>query len=270
MRDFDLRRRRALALLGVILSLAAAPATADCIEHGQLIWTFQDDYDLPISSHFGATLAMAEEGPGEAWIAAPQGGAWARFERSSLPGFCWTAISWETNPFPQAYAAAGHGESIIRTELELELEPEPESGVTTRVVTSSGLPSIAGIVGDIAALDTNGSVIAICQPDHKGGAGKVLIYVRNPATTLYELDATLVGGTGLRLGTSIAVKDSFVLAGAPGFQDKGAVYVLAQRAEWFVWQVIDAPTTYQVGEDFGAAIAVDGQWLAIGSPLQTA
>jgi hypothetical protein len=261
MHDFHRRWRCALALLGPILSLASAPAAADCIEAAQLIWTFEDDYELPISSHFGATLAMTEEGPGEAWIAAPQGGAWARYTRDGgLGGSRWTAVAWETDPLPQAFAAAGHGESIIRTVLDAK------AGETS-IVLSSGLPLITGIVGDVAALDTNGAVIAIGQPDHNGGAGKVLIYVRNPDTTLYELDHTFVGGSGLRLGTSVAVKDSFVLAGAPGFLDKGAVYVLGQGAEWFVWQRIDAPTTYQEGEEFGAAIAIDGQWLAIGSPL---
>jgi hypothetical protein len=252
-------RRQVLALLGLALALARGPASAaDRSEDQRLVWPFEDDNPLPASSHFGATLAVTEEGPGEAWIAAPQGGAGAKLSRD--PGTGWTATGGEPNPpVPQAFAAAGYSHFILRTLLV--------SSGSTAIFPFSGPPVVTGIVGDVAALDSNGTVIAVGQPDYSAARGRVLIYVYSPASSAFELDATFIGGPGLRLGTSVAVKDGFVLAGAPGYADGGAVYVFAQGAEWIQWQRIDAPATTQEDEEFGAAIAVDGPWLAIGSPL---
>jgi hypothetical protein len=253
--------RRALALLALAMPLAAGTAAAtDRTEDQRLIWTLEE-LPLPASSHFGASLAMAEEGLGEAWIGAPQGGAWADFIRDPTGETGWflAHVGPPSAPVPQAFAAAGHLHNVFHTHLH--------SDGTTRIVTTGGGIFITGIVGDVAAVGSNGTVIAVGQPDHNGGNGRVLIYVYSPATASFELDHTFVGGSGLRLGTSVAVNESFVFAGAPGFGDNGAVYVLAQAADWFVWQRIDSPATSQVDQEFGAAIAAAGPWLAIGSPM---
>jgi hypothetical protein len=260
MHDFDSARGALLLLaLPLFAANASAAATTTRTQDQRLIWGFQDDFPLPASSHLGAVLTMTTEG-GFAWAGAPSGGAWASFTHiSGHPGW-WDHEIGPFAPLPQAFAAAADGYAMVQTELEAD-------GTTTiRMAGVGGVPLILGITGEVAAVVKRGPVIAYGQPDHAGGAGWVRIYEYEASSSSWQLEATFVGGAGDRLGASLAIEDFIVVAGAPGNGANGSVFVYARASSWIELQQIDSPSTSQSNEEFGAAIALDGQWLAIGAP----
>jgi hypothetical protein len=145
------------------------------------------------------------------------------------------------------------------------------------------------IAGDGAAYDVLASSVAIDRdlavvgaPHTRGGRGAVLVYRRvgNEWTLEAKLTASNAvpddgndGGTGL--GTSVAINQETIVAGAPQanfgtVEDAGAVYTFdragaASRTESAILTVSDA----QFVDRLGDSVAIDGDMIVAGAPCAT-
>ena len=120
-----------------------------------------------------------------------------------------------------------------------------------------------------AAVAVHGDTIVAGAPGRDVGAtnaGAVHVFVRDPGTGDWEFDRTLGGGlvADTRYGSSVAVDDTWVVAGAPRADgDTGRVRVW-RRPTW-------APQTLPVfnidtGANLGWSVAIDGSLIVAGAP----
>ncbi len=232
-------------------------------ESSILAWDYPPLPVLPLDAHFGATLSLHETLDGSAFvlIGAP-GVAAAQLLELASGETLWdvqaTVVSANPQPLPVAvdfyplYALLNAG------------------GATTSILRAdTGVAQIAGIDGGpVATLVMSGTMLAFGQPEFFGGSGRVRIY-EQAGVNSWILAETFVGGFGSRLGASLAADDTIFAAGAPNGGDNGRVHIFARTGagNWIELQVIDSPATGQTGAEFGAAVALDGSHLVVGSPL---
>jgi hypothetical protein len=107
-----------------------------------------------------------------------------------------------------------------------------------------------------------------------GGLGFVTVGEYENGVWRVVDDFTGVGGTnGMRFGRSIAMDPDTLIVGAPlddvnGVTDAGSVFIFErdqQTGQWVQVQKLSAPTPH-AGDEFGHAIAIDGDWMVIGAP----
>jgi hypothetical protein len=210
---------------------------------------------LAPESHFGATLAVAEEGPGYAFVGAPEAGAWCTLERD--PAQDWTSFQLAMVGLPQPFVATADADTLLHGS-------KLDDGSTRLVELPAGNPQLEGFGNPIDAIARQLRVIAVGQTAFAGNRGVVRIY-ENVAGT-WGLAATFTGGLGDELGASLAIRDSILAAGAPGADGNGEVRVFARiSGSWVDFQTLESPSTSQTGARFGNAVALSGPWLGVGS-----
>jgi hypothetical protein len=96
-------------------------------------------------------------------------------------------------------------------------------------------------------------------------AGRVLIYELGAGGWTFV--KAFVGGSGDQLGRSLALGNSILVAGAPQAGLNGEVQLYVRGSQWTHLQTIESPALSQDGALFGTAVALEDDWLAIGSPL---
>jgi hypothetical protein len=185
---------------------------------------------------------------------APARGRLERLEAIG-PGGSWQATS-NAGGAPQPWAMCADGPVRIFAHSEL-------SGNSSVFAENDILLyDIPG--GAIGAVARDGDVLVVGQPDYEGG-GLVRIYEIDGEDS-FVLRATFFGGSGDRLGDSVAVEGAVVVAGAPGDAPNGTVRVYVDVDPWVELQQVDSPAFSQTGARFGASVALAGDFLAIGSP----
>ncbi len=247
-----------LALVVSTMPEAHAGTVPTRTEDQTLLWDYLTE--LPPGPAFGATLALADtpDASSIAIVGAPQAGAAQRF--SLGPG----ATSWVSHPpiLPTApqYLPVTAGFYLLYAMLD-------SGGATTSLRhADSGQVEVSGIDGGwVWALVMDGTTLAIGQPDFFGGSGRVRIYEQQSPGS-WMLAKTFVGGFADQLGRGLAIDGPVIVAGAPGRGDNGAVHVYARAGSWIELQEIVSPASSQTGADFGWAVALDGDLLAVGSP----
>lgn len=277
MRPFRLRALTQSLVVApfVAATLVSPDARAGTVsiftESETLFW--DSEPGLPFDANFGATLAMAESLPGagiyKAFVGAPGAGAARQFEISlDEPGWGGSFSILPTSAQPMSVAFYGFP---IHARLDA-------GGSTTSILRSdTGVVLVAGLDGGpVEALaihhfvpgggEPQVSFLAVGQPDYFGGAGRVRIYEQNGSGS-WVLAETFIGGFPSHLGTALTADGLTVVAGAPDGGDNGRVHVFARAGSWIELQVIDSPATGQTEAEFGAAVALEGNHLVVGSPL---
>lgn len=255
-----LRTIVALAALGFLPATlwSAQPREQDQI----LTW---GDASLPAGSRFGASVGMARNAD-TAFAGAPQGKGWHLFGR----------LQNGTGPFLPGGRDTGGGDDPSYPACSDEFQfgyavmtVTVHTSGTSRVVRPGALPYVSGIDGgSVRALANADDVVAVGQPGFSSNSGRVLLYRWDTTQMDWELDGTLFGVGGERFGSALAMRDNATLVvGGPGWGDNGRAKVFVHAAGvWSLWQTIESPALSQTGAEFGATVAADGPWIAIGSP----
>ncbi|HET7845283.1 MAG TPA: FG-GAP repeat protein, partial [Xanthomonadales bacterium] len=126
---------------------------------------------------------------------------------------------------------------------------------------SANFGQVVAVRGDTVAV---GAPITAFPP----GLGAVHVFER--AGESWAEREMFLGSDVERLGSSIAIGDNLILAGAPGGEGPGAALVFARNAGTWSLQQVLAPTDQQARMEFGAAVALDGDRALVGAPRASA
>ena len=123
----------------------------------------------------------------------------------------------------------------------------------------------------VAILDSIAIVGAPADDTDANDAGAAYVFKRT-STGWTEWTKLVAGdpGNNAQFGHSIAISDQFAVIGARGKDTNGSnaggVYVFSRTATGFAQQAILLPTDGEVGDKFGAAVAISGNYLFAGAP----
>lgn len=216
---------------------------------------------------------------------APGGGRVTIFRRTNRS---WTMEGELQAPAPSDGDQFGASVAISGTTIVIGA---PHTGAAKGAAyTSTGSPSgwsapaalipPASTLGDQlgAAVAIAGSTIVVGAPGANAGAGRAFVF-GGAAVTLVAPNA----GAGDRFGASVAINGSRIAVGAPGedslrsgiqlatplehdelYSDAGAVYVFASSG---AFEAFVKPAGTSAGDEFGAAVALGSDLLAVGAPL---
>ena len=230
---------------------------------------FTDDGPAPAPQSIGAAHVYDRQ---------PDGG-WSYHGRLAVPG------PEEAESFGRAVGvrgewilvgapSAGGGGRPGRV-LAYEIKPAPGFSLADPQEILSPAPEIGSCFGWAVAID--GDLLAVGQPwANRGGS-------LQGAAHLFRLD----GGKwqalpdqiadpgprdGAAFGRALAIRDGVLAVGAPwddeGGDERGTVHLFAEDPETGKWSY-EAQLTAEAAADgdwFGYAIAVDGDWIAVGKP----
>ncbi|HVF35832.1 MAG TPA: hypothetical protein VND91_10970 [Candidatus Saccharimonadia bacterium] len=138
----------------------------------------------------------------------------------------------------------------------------------------AGAPPSASAGGAVAL----GEEIALVGAPNEAGGGAVYVYLRG-ANGSYALTQRLISpmAPGGRFGAAIALQSDIVAIGAPTQTQPdvcfncGSVWVgTVSGGEVTLTQQLVAQAPRQSGDQFGAAVAIDGNSIAVGSPFAVA
>ncbi|REJ74554.1 MAG: hypothetical protein DWQ36_20875 [Acidobacteria bacterium] len=216
---------------------------------------------LPADSYFGRTVCAAR-GTEYAHAGAPNGPGRAEL---AFDGQQWFVDARFTSPVgSQPYACARDGDTagMVRALLRSD-------GTYSVYAMPSGDELIGGIDGgEVDTLAKSGPTLVVGQPDY-GVGGRVTIYEDNQQFGWLAVH-TIEGTADQDLGASLALRDhGFLFVGAPGAAPNGEVqtWVRLNDGSWVPYLVLTSPAVSQSGNaNFGAAVAADGDLVAIGSP----
>ncbi len=147
---------------------------------------------------------------------------------------------------------------------------------TQTVKLVDAAPTAADEFGESVAISGDYAVIGSSGDDDlASGAGAAHVFRRVAGVWSFAAKLTASdGASGDAFGSSVAIDGSSILVGAPldnnGFtNDEGAAYVfLATGPTTFAQQAKIAPTSsLDAGDQFGFAVAIDGDTLACGAPF---
>lgn len=252
------RRKTPHACAALLLStwVLAGPAravetrTADqVLYHAELGPFAQMGFDVEIAAETGQAMANAV-------------GAMAavtfEFDKTLRTWSALEILQWP-GPFSDIGVASG-GDHLLYTKTLA-------SGFTS-IESSPADPGgslVTGIGGSVRSVVRSGNYLAVGQPFFAGGAGRVLFYRFGAGGWLP--DGGFTGPPGSRLGASLAMDGSFLVAGAPDLAPNGSVFVYARFASWLEFKRIDCPSIVSSNAGFGSAVALSGDNLAVGAPL---
>lgn len=139
----------------------------------------------------------------------------------------------------------------------------------------SQAPIVGARFGAAIALDRDRVVVG--SPAHNGrgfASGRVEVFVKN--ATAWKFDGELVAPThpaGMRFGTRVAISGDLALVGSPNFHgsasNSGCVDLFLRDADgWHHLSRLTAPAP-QFSAGFGTSVAIIGNRVAIGAPLET-
>jgi len=151
--------------------------------------------------------------------------------------------------------------------------PVARAGVPCNTYLPNPEPAVADRFGKAVAI--SGDVAAIgAEQDDTGGLDSGSIYTYRRNGSVWQLEQTipnpaLVGPAGDGFGTAVAVDGDVALFGAPGtgvgLFVAGVVYVFRHNGSaWLLEQAIPNPTPAQ-GDQFGSAVAIDGNVAVVGA-----
>jgi len=139
-------------------------------------------------------------------------------------------------------------------------------------------PDSDGVFGEAlgSAVALSGDTLLVGAPEDRiarlGILGSVYVFVREPAG--WRLDTKLLapdGAAGDRFGAGVALSGDTALVGAPGDDvgadaDRGAAHVFVRSASGWTWQArLDAAGS-DVGDRFGASVALEADRALVGAP----
>lgn len=257
-----LQRSALTALLTVagFASTLVSPAAATTIRIAdQVVRWDVETVEIPPSSHFGASLALAHAGDG-LLIGAPDGGARGAFGfdpdlgwQSEDPGSTWDNT-------PQFYVLAADFPGVIHTRLEGDDTTSIRQFLPGNPAPP---PLVTGITGFVTALAKFGNTLAVGESAFASNAGRVRIYEFSAGS--WVLSGAFGGAIGDELGSSLSMKPDMIVAGAPGEGECGSAHVYVDVGSWVELQEIECPSI-QVGADFGYAVGIADDVIAIGAP----
>jgi hypothetical protein len=132
--------------------------------------------------------------------------------------------------------------------------------------------------GDIFgfAVAMSGSTAVIGAPFDDVGEnlrqGAVHVYTRNASGDWVHRQklTAAAGSTDDRMGTAVAISGNTVIAGAPmsdaGGSNRGAAHVFVLSGTCWVEQATLVASNGAFGDDFGRAVAIEGQFAVVGAP----
>jgi len=123
------------------------------------------------------------------------------------------------------------------------------------------------------AVDVDGDTFVVGAPGNGSdgvGAGAAYVFVRDGAGWAFQQRlAPTDAAAGRGFGAAVALDGDTVVVGAPGSaSNTGAAYVFVRVGTvWAQQDKLTAGADSALGDEFGAAVAVDGETALIGSPL---
>lgn len=144
-----------------------------------------------------------------------------------------------------------------------------------RFGTSIAISGDTMVVGAPREDSSSVGVNGVQNNDGFTNAGAAYVFVRNPATGVWIQQAYLKASNPSvndQFGTSVAVDGDTIVVGAPLEDtiegDAGAAYVFVRNPATGVWsqQALLVSNKIKNNDFFGTAVAVSGNWVAIGSP----
>ena len=124
--------------------------------------------------------------------------------------------------------------------------------------------------GDVEAVAVGSNVLALGRPSAFANSGRVTVWKNNHGS--WDPDITFLLTNSEAFGAAVDVDSddtsSTLAIGIPGGPgDSGRVQIWRRAGgSWALEGTLTAPGD-QVDNDFGAALDVDGPWLAVGAPL---
>jgi hypothetical protein len=222
-----------------------------------------------ISGNFFIVGAPGHQTSGAAYVYSRSVTAWSRVARPSAGaagdrfGY---AIALDTDTL--VVGADGADGSGTDSGAAYVFERNTGGGEAWGLVKTLTAP--AGAAGDhfgqaVAIAD---DTIVVGAPGKSGGAGAAYIFERNhPATAEgWGLRATLLGAAGDQLGYALAISGDRVAAGAPGAASGAALVYERNQGGQNAWGQVRRLAGSAAGDQFGAAVALDGDTLLVGAP----
>lgn len=126
-----------------------------------------------------------------------------------------------------------------------------------------GFGASVAIDGDYAVVGAEGDAEA---------TGAAYVYKRTGENWTQQTElAVSDGGNGNRFGRSVAISGDYIVVGAPGADnergtDAGAAYVFLRGSETWSEQARLIGNDGGANDAFGAAVAIDGDYILVGSP----
>jgi choice-of-anchor B domain-containing protein len=142
-----------------------------------------------------------------------------------------------------------------------------------RWVISATLTAVDAFVGDGfgQVLATSGSTLVVGQPFADDRAGALYVLAQDRSTGVWNPSTRVGARTGAAaagFGSSLAMDDTYVLAGAPGFgETAGTVYVYRVGADGSLTEETTLSAPSPAGDDrFGSSVALLGNTAIVGAP----
>ena len=119
--------------------------------------------------------------------------------------------------------------------------------------------------GDAVAVD--GSTIAVGAPG--AGVGAVFVFVPLDVPNRWGAPVRVAPSASEQFGDSVALANGRLVVGAPGDRNgRGNAYVYDESGDDWLQAFTLTASTSEVDAAFGSAVAFDGDWIAVGAPLQ--
>ncbi|MEM1269970.1 MAG: choice-of-anchor B family protein, partial [Bacteroidota bacterium] len=133
--------------------------------------------------------------------------------------------------------------------------------------TADSAPAFARFGATVAA---DGGTMYVAEANISGKSGIVFAYEKDPSGAWLEIGQIMPaeGEPGERFGTSISADGDVIAIGAPRHNERaGAVYLFTRGEDGlFAQTAMLAADGLAGGDGFGAAVALDGDWLLVGAP----
>ncbi|MFP7754683.1 FG-GAP repeat protein [Thermodesulfobacteriota bacterium B35] len=177
---------------------------------------------------------------------------------------------------PASFKTEGHAIRIMvddrRARYPVVVDPVFQ---TARLMASDG--AAGDVFGKSVAID--GDIVVVGAPEHATGShlrqGVVYVFKKNVNWQDISQQAKLTvnnGAYGDRLGSSVAIDNGVIVAGAIGVAGQGAAYVFDSRgAEWHdMTQTAKLSSLYgRIGDWFGYSVAISGDTVVVGAMMHT-
>ena len=142
------------------------------------------------------------------------------------------------------------------------------SGVLEHTIAS---PTTYGtnndVFGEAVAIDGNYAVAGAKNEDDASNANTGIAYIINASTgAVAHTLANPVSGANAYFGKSVAVSGANVVVGANGYT-AGAVYIFSATTGSLI-RTISNPQGASNNHEFGYSVAIDGNYLVVGAPLE--
>ena len=141
-----------------------------------------------------------------------------------------------------------------------------------RLISSDG--AAEDQFGSAVAIDGTTAAIGAPLADSPSGqdAGKVYVYDSDGPLWAEQIVISLVDGSqGDGLGTSVALENTTLVMGAPETSAKtGRVYVYVEVGITWVREAVLTGSDVEIGDQFGADVDLDDNYIIIGSPIHNA